>query len=395
MSSLEKRKIQGGARYRLRDRIDGKMVPIIYDLGIYKEVAEDWRKKFDEAVYRGFRFTPPITITQLKDYLEASRAGLDTGARSIPIEELCDLWLEHHGPTLKDGVSTHYASAYMGLKGRLGLLKRAWKGRLAHTISYYDVGTFLAPYAEAGTKLRYIGCFGAMFKGVASWNRLGNILPYKVHIPSYNPFTEYRAQLPPAQKLERPRERVLEPHEWDQFKRHLTPRARAICETNLRRFLRRKDIKGISGAHSNDHLVGIQQKTGLPFKVPSIKGGPDSYDFTNFPGEFKNAQIRAEMNWPKGHPLHFTFRDLRRTGATWALRAGERIEYISAMLGHRKISTTQRYLRIDVKDLTGVAEAVDRVANAHRGPIKKLKIINTKDLSNGHFGEQNQSNLGK
>jgi integrase len=223
--------------------------------------------------------------------------------------------------------------------------------------------------------MRWIGSLGAMFKGAARWNVLGNILPYKIRLPAYNPFKEWRAEMPAAEKIELPDDRVLEPDEWDKFKGHLTTRARAICEVALRRFLRLADIRQLSHFSKRDaYLQGLQQKTGMEFLVPLIQEGPVKYDFTNFLGDFKKAQVASGMNWPASDKRHFSPKDLRRTGATWAWRGGERIEKISAMLGHKKISTTQRYLRIRLEDVQSVADTVDKMANRKRKrPMLKVK----------------------
>ena len=352
-------------QYRLREKINGKTVTIIKDLGSKKGVANIWKVKYDEAMERGFKFTPPILVSHIAEFLAAIKAGKDApDSKRISIEDLCDLWLQRYGPSLKGGVSTDGRSPYYNLKVRLDQLKRLWAGRWVDTITLYDVRDLLEPYKSPGTKLRWIGALGAMFKGAARWNILGNILPYKIRLPAYNPFKEWRAEMPAAQKLELPDERVLEPEEWDRFKVHLTSRARAICEIALRRFLRQADIRQLSHLSQRDaYLQGLQQKTGDPFLVPLIQEGPTKYDFTNFLGDFKKAQVAAEMSWPADHPLHFSPKDLRRTGATWAWRGGERIEKISAMLGHKKISTTQRYLRIRPEDVQSVADTVDAMAD--------------------------------
>jgi integrase len=90
---------------------------------------------------------------------------------------------------------------------------------------------------------------------------------------------------------------------------------------------------------------------------------PTRYDFTNFKREFHAAQVAVGMDYPTGHPLHFTIKDLRRTGATWAWRETKDLASISAMLGHKNWSTTKRYLHITDADTAKIAAVMDRLSN--------------------------------
>ncbi len=110
-------------------------------------------------------------------------------------------------------------------------------------------------------------------------------------------------------------------------------------------------------------IEGLQQKTGEKFTIPVLAHQPESYDFTNFEREFHTAQVEAGMEHATNHPMHFTVRDLRRTGATWAYQKTKDLVGISKMLGHTKISTTIRYLNIDDADKSRIAKAVDEMAD--------------------------------
>ncbi len=92
---------------------------------------------------------------------------------------------------------------------------------------------------------------------------------------------------------------------------------------------------------------------------------PTSYDFTNFKREFKAALVAAGMDYPVEHPLHFTVRDLRRTGATWAYHKTKDLRSIQKMLGHTKMSTTERYLNVSEENLHRIAQVVDEIADSH------------------------------
>jgi hypothetical protein len=250
MAWLEKRKaLDGTSRYRLRDIINGKKVPIIKDLGIWKLAAAETKVQYEKAVGMGFTFTPPIRAADVEAFLKARAEGKDTPnqMRRLPIPEMCDIYLEKQGPSFKGGVSTEHHSPYNLLRLRLSRLKRIWAGKFADEITKLDVRDLLAPTPNVGYRLRQIGAFGAMFRCFFDWNEEGNILPWKVRMPPYNPFSKYRKELKPSQKKELPDTRVLSEQEWNRFKVHLTPRARAICELALRRLLRLADIRALSG----------------------------------------------------------------------------------------------------------------------------------------------------
>jgi integrase len=204
-----------------------------------------------------------------------------------------------------------------------------------------------------------------MYRRFYEWNEEGNILAFKVRLPPYNPFSKYRKELNAAQKKELPDTRVLSQDEWTRFSQYLTPRAFAICDLALRRFLRMADIKAINATSVIDGQIrGIQAKTGFEYIVPVAgKLHPKRYDFTNFAEEFRKAKKKAGLDYPTDHPLHFSFKDLRRTGATWAYRKTKDLVGISEMLGHQDTSTTRRYLNIDNTDREAIARAVDEMAN--------------------------------
>jgi integrase len=164
-----------------------------------------------------------------------------------------------------------------------------------------------------------------------------------------------------SEKEEIPDDRVLSVDEWHQFAPHLTARAREICQVALGRFLRLSDIKKITKlAIAEGSIKGVQGKTGFAFKIPTIANQPQRYDFTNFRRDFKRAQITAGMNKPANHPLHFSPKDLRRTGATWAYRETRDLAGISRMLGHRSERTTRRYLHITDVDISAITTVIDR-----------------------------------
>jgi len=281
------------------------------------------------------------------------------------VDEACETYLKIHGPSLKGGITTDTYSSYYRLKGRLKEIKVQWQGKHWDSLNPLSVRDLLARFQTVGTRMKYLNTLAHMFRSFENWNEEGTILKTRVKLPIGNPASKWRKLMKSADKKELPRTRVLSPEEWNKFKTHLSDRARAICELALRRFLRLADIKQVSQMIiKGDVIEGLQAKTGEPFKVPVLDNQPVSYDFTNFRNEFRNAQIQAGLDYPATHPLHFTPRDLRRTGATWAYQKTKDIEGIKRMLGHTDLSTTQRYLGTDATNYTAITQAVDDMANS-------------------------------
>ncbi len=362
MAWLERRRSEEGKiRYRLRERFGADKITVIKDLGIWRANAEEWKVKFTTAVKAGFKFTAPIEVAVIDAFLKAKAEGINlpNEMRRLSIVEMCDIYDEKCGPDFKGFGSKDSRSAYNHLRRRLERLKIKWTEKYADEITKFDVRDLLSGYS-VGTRMRMIGAYGAMFRRFYEWQEEGNILPWKVLMPPYNPFSKFRKELKPAQKKELPDTRVLSPEEWARFRQYLTPRARVICEMALRRFLRMADIKAINvNSMVNGQIRGIQEKTGFEYNVPAMNNHPKRYDFTNFRKEFQEAQKKSGLFYAEGHPLHFSLKDLRRTGATWAYRKTKDLAGISAMLGHQEISTTQRYLNIDTADRETIARAVD------------------------------------
>lgn len=338
MPWLEKRLREDGTkRYRIRDRINGQKVTIVDDAGMWKDIAE-------------------ARLTDLRKSIGAGPENAVLAARRLKVDEACDIFFSKHSPGLKP-------SSQRNVSVRLGVIKRAWSGKWFDDLTKYDVRDLLARFRSIGNSLKYLRVLTTLFHRFEEWNEDAKVLGFIVKTPHGNPAKKWRKEMRPSQKKERPRERILSPEEWERFRQHLTKRALAICELSLRRFLRTTDIKRIS--HLNivgAEIRGLQAKTGEAFIIPTLEKQPKKYDFTNFRKEFEQAKIAAGMDFPSGHPLHFTSRDLRRTGATWAYRKTKDLKGISTMLGHTNTKTTELYLHIDEADRRAIAAAVDEIA---------------------------------
>jgi len=360
MAWIEKR-----TNWRLRDRIDGKDQTIIRNLGTWKAHAALWLLEYKKA--KGLGFCPaglPIQPSDITEFIKAKAEGRDPAQhlRRIPIEAFADFYLMKHGPSLKGGVQNSSRSNYYGRKKWVEGVKRFWNGKYADEITKLDVRDYLAQWANVGTIMRNLGTMTNMFRVMAEYNEEGIINP-PIKLPPYNPGTKWRKEMKSSDKREVADDRVLSRDEWLQFSQHLKPRTFAICDIALRRFFRVSEIREFAKAKTSQGWIrGRQAKTGEQYSVPHMEGQLAKYDFTNFRREFKAAQIRAGMDHPSGHPMHFSIKDLRRTGATWAYRETKDLVSISAMLGHKKIQTTIRYLKIDDTDKIRIAKVVDRIA---------------------------------
>src|SRR5579872_7003770 len=163
----------------------------------------------------------------------------------MSVEEACDTYLQLHGPSLKGGVSTKSNSPYYNLEHRLLVIKRAWAGRFYDTITKYDVRDLLKRCKTPASALKYLGTLTHLYRSFTLWNEEGNVLKTKVKLAAVNPALRWRTEMKAAHKKELPLTRVLSPAEWNQFKVHLKPRTKEICEIALRRFLRLADIRQI------------------------------------------------------------------------------------------------------------------------------------------------------
>lgn len=346
MAWKEKRKAKDGKiRYRIRERIDGKLVTVVKNAGQWRDLAN-------------------ARLTEYEKTMAAGRSNAILTARRLPIEEALDLFFKFHSGGLTP-------LSVRDMRYRIERIKHYWKEKMLDEINLYDIRDLLAHYRSIGDRLKYLRLLTTMFSRFQEWNEedQGQMLGFMVKLPPLkNPARRWRKEMKPHEKKERPRERVLTPEEWQRFRTHLTPRALAICECTLRRFLRTCDIRKISYMSIVDgEIRGVQAKTGERYVVPMLDNQPKKYDFTNFRDEFLEAQKKAELHYPVGHPLHFNVRDLRRTGATWAYRKTKDLKGVSKMLGHTNTRTTELYLHIDEVDRQEIADAVDWVARGSTG----------------------------
>lgn len=352
--------------YVLRDYIGGKQMTIIRNLGVWKGYADTWLVEYRKAVANGFTFQPPITPSQIKAFLEG-KTDDTSGSRAIPVREMVDLVIKHCGPSISG--AKERTVTYRNFISRMNIIKDRLGSKMSDSVTKYDVRDFISEFKTIGTQKRYIGALGRVYNVFYDWNEdEKTIVGFTVKLPTISPVKRWLKEMKPAQKRELPDTRVLSLEEWGHFKKFLKARTLAICELALKRFLRLANIKKIDHLQMREgYIKGLQAKTGEPFSVPVLSKQPTRYDFTNFKRDFINAQKKAGMYYPPNHPLHFSIKDLRRTGATWAYRATKDLVGVSEMLGHTNTRSTRRYLNISETDKLRIASAVDRMADK---PVK-------------------------
>ncbi len=132
-----------------------------------------------------------------------------------------------------------------------------------------------------------------------------------------------------------------------------------LAEMNLP--LRLEDLKRLNKKNIDykaSQFKGVQAKTGQEYTLPIngpmwelIRTAPadEVLDFTGFERRWNRAVKRAGLDTQSERPIQF--RDLRRTAATALHDNGVPLRTISAMLGHRAVTTTIRYLGLKEENL--------------------------------------------
>lgn len=101
---------------------------------------------------------------------------------------------------------------------------------------------------------------------------------------------------------------------------------------------------------------------------------PDAYVFGNAVGERSRSVRTAWANATEKAGLKgLQLRDLRHEAGSRLDEAGVSINYVSKMLGHANLSTTSRYLNIQLKGLHRAVEALEAHQEAVAQALHKAK----------------------
>ena len=273
--------------------------------------------------------------------MRTNKLDLSPTAREASIEQGCDAFMQLHGNKI----------ASKGLyKAVFERICADWSGRTLSSITFKDVEAYcedriLEGMAEASVNREH-RCITALFHALKRWVARKEVHP--IILPETNP----SSLVPLFSEEDYVRTRVLSREEYDRLLHCSTSRVKAIIQAAVYSLLRLKDLKHISGGRLNDEaqIYSLTQaKTGKTvwFNIDQqdYRAILGSLDFTNFRKEFQAGVA-------KSHIENFTFRDLRRTGATWLYKETGDKKLVSDRLGHTTVAMTEKYLGIQSEDRT-------------------------------------------
>ena len=288
-------------------------------------------------------------------------------AQEATIEQACDAFMQLHGNNL----SSRYVFSITFRR-----LCALFPGRNVSTFSFTEVEHYREVRKNDGAPDSSINrehtCITSLFNKLRRGVATKKIEPIK--LPVDNPGALVHKQC----ETKYVRKRVLSREEYERLLHCVTPRVKAIIQAAIYSLLRLKDLRKPQGAHNDatEVLTLTQAKTGKAvwFNISeqdyrSILG---TLDFTNFRKEFEEGVARAHLE-------NFTFRDLRRTGATWLYKATGDKKLVSDRLGHATIEMTERYLGIQSEDRTQASKIMKDLAfrphsakSVHPGVTQRL-----------------------
>jgi integrase len=251
-----------------------------------------------------------------------------------------------------------------------------WSGRYADSMIGDDMRDYRDWRRKAGVAESTINreqtAIITLFNKLAEWRRSGQ-LSRTVLLPEENPGKGVKK----VNEDRFIRGRLLTDEEYQNLWACADHRLRRIILAEMNLPLRLADLKRLNKKNINHRLSrfqGVQAKTDNDYALP-INGpmwelirtapGDDVLDFSGFEGRWKRAVKRAGLQAKSDRPLQF--RDLRRTAATTLHDSGESLKTISAMLGHRAVSTTIRYLGLKEENLKRAGEVL---AAKYRAPTE-------------------------
>jgi len=217
-----------------------------------------------------------------------------------------------------------------------------------------------------------LACLSSMFYTLKRLKQLEKIP--NVKLPSENPTkgvkkvddTHYR------------RKRIISPDEFGKIMVEASPRMRRRILAALNTGLRRKDIFALKKDNLDPYmkqLEGLMHKVGASYKTVANEVMEELYataeggvvvDNVNHDREFDALRetCRTKYNMPD-----FIFKDFRRTAAWTVWQKEKNIFEVMALLNHKKVTTTQRYLGITGEDMEAAGRALADTFNFRAVPI--------------------------
>jgi integrase len=271
-----------------------------------------------------------------------------------------------------------------GFKSYLKRIREYFGTKWFDSVTHEDVESFLrwiratpvhqerhkrtAPKQLAsGTVNLHHTCLISVFNSIPKWAELGKI--QRVKLPKQrNP-----ASLVPKQSEQgSTRTRVLSQEELERLIGAATPRAGAIVKAAVFTLLRLNDLKraSVSLTATASAFRGVQTKTNKTYEIAANGYSLGDLDWTNFHREFEQAVKAANIK-------NFTFRDLRRTGATYLFRRTNDLGMVQWRLGHASPAMTKKYLGILDSDNVKASEILGGILNSLKPPVFEESAAST------------------
>ena len=286
---------------------------------------------------------------QVRNRRRTEGDGFEPRRARLLMEDAADLFLSLHGQKRQSAKGVKQFVRYVRL------IKEAWRGRYADTMTSDDVRDYRERRRTEGVAESTINreqtAIITLFNKLVEWRRVGQI-PRNILLPDSNP----GRGVTKVNEDRFIRERLLTDAEYQNLWACADQRLRRIILAEMNLPLRLEDLKRLTKKNVNYKLgrfKGVQAKTGREYSLPInellwdlIRTASDDniLDFTGFERRWRRTVKRAGL---KG----LQFRDLRRTAATALHDAGVGLKTISAMLGHGAITTTIRYLGLKEENL--------------------------------------------
>ena len=176
------------------------------------------------------------------------------------------------------------------------------------------------------------------------------------------------------------RDKVFSEYELHRLISHAAPHLRTILAVAIGTGLRRGDILGLrwNQVDFEHNVISLyMQKTQEPIEVPMLPmvrevllrekatAGESPLVCTYWPGQKIGSIKTAFLGALRRSGLAgkgYQFRDIRRTFATWLYNRGVSLIKIQRLLGHKSVTTTERYLGVKFEETRQAISVLDTPA---------------------------------